>query len=425
MVVRKGAVVTLRIGRALMTDTDVSAMSHDGDLLSLSFNIMPSTLAEAKVRRQQILGLIDNDDEPVVPVTWDQDAEINGYYRPLSATVEPTEAYLTNRLMRANVALSRVANGYANPFVETYVVQRIATNSHGVTTSATALVAAVLSDAELIDFKTDGISSVEGDAVIAVADLDGNNTDSVKAFYGDDAQGYSLAYIDPSSYYSVGDCAIYDGTTDLPVMGRQVSQLTSDNWVMSNGHIQISPSGTDNQLTFKQYDNPWRTKTLRAGRIVSGSFTTYAAWGITGGSTPVILRNSPETVSIRVANGLSQPDFTFTLHRGSATLFITVDTPDSDTVAIGLEPNETGTAVTGGARTGNDVNGNRFGIFNRAAVTVSTTHCAVARSSAATQSVFGVGFIFGGALADPPWSPTAHLETLCSPPQWQQRIVAR
>lgn len=419
--------MSLRIGRFFSTTTDPSSIIQDGDLLSISFDIRPATLAQANAERQQILGIVDNEDEPVIPVTWDQDATIDGYYRPLSASVEPTEAFLLNRLMRASVSLERVKNGYANPAIETYVVSRTATNSHSIVSPSYRIAIS----------HPRGSASIQLDrTTLPNATLlrrhvgEYGEIDNYYDFTGGDFAGFSVAYSAPSEYYT-NDCRIRDANG--VITGSQMARLgAGGTWTISNGFVSASSTANDNELSVGGWDtgiSAYDPYLVRSGTISGSAFSASGSHSITGaGVAPVILKNSPELVSVRVFNGIGEPSFTFTLWRGSLVLIVTVDSPQAPafSTALGLGLSIAATNITGGARTtANNANGNRLAIFNRAAVTTSTTSFGVAATTPATRSVFGVAVQRDGSTAISPWTDSHLLQQFCAPPQWQQRVAAR
>ena len=80
--------MTLTIGRCGLdvTHDDVQSLDDTGTEVRISGWLKASSLADAKVLRQQLLGHVNNPDEPVVPVTWSTDSTLDGYYRVNSAS---------------------------------------------------------------------------------------------------------------------------------------------------------------------------------------------------------------------------------------------------------------------------------------------------------------------------------------------------
>ena len=167
---------TLTIGRFSMSDGP-SAIRHDGDFLELELQIdaaTTSTPAEAKVLRQQLLGMVDNPDESAFPLTFSDDSDLDGFYTVLSVQCEPFEMFLNNGTMGVSVSLRRVANGYQNPTIETTVVSRLATNSHGVLSTTAHAVAAAYRFDEIFLADLTGITSLIGSSQ-QIAMIDGTD----------------------------------------------------------------------------------------------------------------------------------------------------------------------------------------------------------------------------------------------------------
>lgn len=424
--------MTITVGRAVINNA-ASNVQQQGDLLAFDITIDNRTTAgqvsSGFAIRQQLLGMLNNDDEQVFPVTSSDDPTWDGYYRVSSVNVEPFPVFLSSGAMRASFSLQRVAGGYANPVIETYVVSSVTTNSHGVTAPTYGLLASYPSAFTGVDVDVTGLDENNTTFLtVSAASEDGTVTRSLDNFYAVTTErvGYSLSYVPPADYYGPGACQIIQSSvSDFALVGKQASALTAGNWTISNGLIRISPTGNTNEINVEGWDSPaWRGRIVRAGRISAGSFTASTTFQINGGSVPVILRNSPETVVIRVSNGYSQPYFTFTLFRGATVVLVHVE-GDDDVIGLGLSPTAAGTNVTGGVRTtATDANGNRFVLLRRGAVTTSTTHTAVVPSVGTRSSTYSIGWNIG-ATASLPYSEAAHLQQLVIPPQWQQRVSER
>ena len=423
--------MSLRIGRFFSATTDPSSIVQDGNLLSMSFDIRPGSIEAATLQRQQILGIIDNEDEPVIPVSWDLDSSLSGYYRPISASVEPTQAFLQNRLMRASVALERVKNGYANPAIETYVVSRVATNAHSVVASpnANALAISHPLDSTQVELDRTGLPSATNFRTLASVSGD------ILNYYGasgSDFEGYSIAYTPVDEYYRNACTIEYRGDENAVIVGRQFPELPVNTvWSLNNGIILVQPTGNFNEVEIGVWDavsSEFESFNIRAGVLGSGVFLASSQHSIAGASVaPVILRNSPEVCSIRLTNGATEPSFTITIWRGSVVAVITAETETAtNTVALGIAPAAAGTNITGGVRTtSNNAAGNRMVLLNRAAGTTSTSDTALRVTTATTRSVFGVALQKGGTGAPTAWTDANLLGQFCTLPQWQQRVAAR
>lgn len=411
--------MTTTIGRCVFTNAP-SFQSWDGDALSLGINILPTSLAEAKAMRLQMLGLMNNPDESVFPVTCSVDSDLDGFYTVTAVNVEPVDAYLQNNLMRCSLGLVRVANGYQNPVLETYVVSRLATNAHSVTSTTNHATAAV-SDFDDLIMDYSGLSGLLGtDEVI---DTSAGLSLTVKKFADTNVSGYYSQFAYPGTYYDYSGCKIEyssDGNTWYTVVGRHVPNGSA--WRISNGFIRFGTVATlpEDEVTIEVADaNQYR------GVGVTDIRGTYPLGGTEG---PFILRNSPEMVSVKV-HAFTGTYITYTVWSGGT--IVLVSFTSTDTTGFLLEastPDGTGTAVTGGIRkTNNDTNGNRMNLLSRSAVTATTASpWSITLTTPATSGVFSIGVNLGGAaVSSSHFSSEGQLGQLCTPPQWRRRIAAR
>lgn len=98
--------MTITIGRAVINDA-ASNVQQQGDLLSFDISITNRTTsgnpAIGQAIRQQLLGMMNNEDEDVFPLLSTDDPIWDGYYRVQSITVEPFPVFLASGAMRASV----------------------------------------------------------------------------------------------------------------------------------------------------------------------------------------------------------------------------------------------------------------------------------------------------------------------------------
>lgn len=407
---------TLTIGRFSMSDGP-SAIRHDGDFLELELQIdaaTTSTPAEAKVKRQQLLGMVDNPDESAFPVTFTDDTDLDGFYTVLSVQCEPFEMFLNNGTMLANVSLKRVANGYQNPTVETTVVSQLATNSHSVISTTDHAIGAVWRSAEGLLLDTTNIESVLAASSQAFTTVDGVAIE-VRPFADTNVSGTWSIFAKPSTHYDPPSCAIeYKvGSTWYEAVGRQIPNGVA--WRINNGltRVGVTAALPQTNITIEVADSSaW------SGREVAG------AGNIGGNAGPFIVRNSPELVSVKVA---TPSGFTvYTVWRGGTIVMMSQTQYIANANYLQVVTADGGTNVTGGIRaTSNDASGNRLVFLSRGAVTTTTaTPFKMAMSSAATSNVFGLGYNLG-ATGTGLFSEAGQLGQLCTPPQWRQRIAAR
>lgn len=406
--------MTTTIGRCSF-DNAPSFQSWDGDALSLGINILPASLELAKVMRQQMLGLMNNPDESAIPVTCTTDSDLDGFYAVSAVQVEPVEAYITNKLMRCSVGLVRVANGYQNPTIETTVVSQLATNSHGVLSTTDYAIAVAYrqpDEDDLVD--PTAMASLFLGTIDIVETIDGDA--SVLPLAATNVSGTWSRFGDPSLYYSAPACKIeYKvGSTWYEAVGRHVPNGVP--WRISNGTVRIGPTSF-----------PSTTVDIEVADSAAWVGTTLdltGTDGFGGVAGPFILRNSPDTVVVKVMSAYGK-FITFTVWRGGTIAMMAFTSSTATVFEIFSSPAVAATAITGGQRfTSADASGNILVLLGRGAVTVGATNLSIVNTGNATSFVFGAGWVRDTA--------TASIETyagmlgqLCTPPQWRSRIAAR
>jgi hypothetical protein len=364
--------VSFTIGRCSFTNAP-SAIRYSGDTVQINIDILPPTLAEAKVLRQQVLGLDDNADEAVVPVTWSDDSDLDGFYRVQSVDVEATQAYLVNKLMRCSITAERVGGGYALPRIDviTGTLERddsIHTSQGG---SAIAIAVPASSAATFQEAPysiADDLTSFPGSAHRPCADevtVDSIAWDSVwvreasSAGNGEIISHYSMWLPAPLFYFGACRVEVEVGGTWYGVMGRQIGLHRK--WRISNGIVRLTSADGSTPGTLEAWNGAaWISRNITHWSSAStGSEREYGVGGYEfeyDRQSPVqVVRNSPERVVVSCTAGPFDRIF-YAIQRGDR-MFTMVDHV-AGTNGIGLtSPDHT--AITengsgGGAYTGYD-----------------------------------------------------------------------
>jgi hypothetical protein len=349
--------MTLTIGRATGLRPE-KAVRFAGDGLDIRGTIIGANTAEMQARRQQILGLVDNDDELVVPVTFEADTNLDGYYRVRSARVEPL-GVIDSATARFDVSLERVA-GYRNPLIELiFTGVEIPGVASGFTTP-------------LIWPQT------WQQADTNQTPANSRTTETGVVWYGQNLAGPgSYAFnTPPANYYdaSVRLEGLY-GATWYPMTGTQGLSAAAS-LRLNNGLVRFTMTAGA-QLVLEVFTGgAWRTLSTNF-RLVQASNT------LTVPSQVRIVRNGPEQATIRVQ--LSRPLTTasaystvldVTLRRG----FVHVDmvaTLGQSTFSYEAVTNTASTQVSANTflrQTSNDVNGNRWIIGSKRSGTLDLTN---------------------------------------------------
>lgn len=408
--------MTMTIGRASgLRPTMASPVLSDR--VQISGTIVAANVAELRARRQQLIGLLDNPDEEVVPITWASDPTYDGFYRILSASVEhigPTDSPRA----RFAVAAERVG-GYANPVFEVVATNVTRTNGHGATG------AAVLYVPSTATYDIDGFSSIALQGPRSTAD-----GVTMQVLSTGDPNGRSYRFnVAPADYYRA-TCTVeveVDGVWQL-LVGTQAPRATR--FRISNGIVRLTSASSSTWAQFEAWNgSAWISQGIT---LIDGFGTTYSLGRWTpgaGGSLidlPVtVLRNSPEAVVVRQSSYSDQ--ITYSLLRGArhVTMPWAVSNNVTGATSVGIGMAASGVAGTDGggyvtANTGSSGVGLMFA--TAAADTVDTTNTRVRNTSGSLT-----GTLFAGctvAAGDTTLSTAANVFLqMMSGVNWRQRVV--
>lgn len=386
--------MTFTIGRASF-ECGPYGISHDGDRLSFGVNIDGATTTDpvvAKVIRQQMLGLVNNRDEPVVPVTWDGDSDFDGFYRPVAVKVDPFDTYLDAGLMVCTVDLERVGGGYAFPSLELFTGAITRTNSHALTGDALTAVVPDVSNAI-----RDSSAWLNNTATRACADS-AAGVSEVRIFSAEPTLTpfvYSY-WLQPSLHY-FGACRVevLVGGSWYELSGRQ-NWYQQGAWRISNGVVRLTSGEPGTIEVFN--GTAWESANIRHVDAAVGALGAHIGLSYASGQSPLlIIRNSPERVTVRCAAGTYAVDYS--IQRGA--MHVEFSSPIK--IGIGYATTTACTAVTGGIRTtSNDASGNRLVFAIAQTNTVDTTNGRVYQSlggSNLTTGMIGVALDGSGATS--------------------------
>lgn len=401
--------MTFTIGRLGPLAEGPYAIQHNGDQLGFKFDLHPATFAEAQAQRAQILGYANNDDEPVIPITWTGDDHLDGFYRVRAVTAQPIEAYTETNLVTCSVAAQRVTGGWSNPLVETNAIAKSITDGWSLSTDlgigdAYTVPALVTTQDE---YYFDAALFTRENTAYATADGD------IWAIYNGDAAGYDLEAIgtlaDPSEWYRGRPLLEVDTTGSggwATVVGRQLPDAANyaGRWRLSNGLIRVSAvSGTAGRLTLEAFDgtSTWDT-VATVSRWVGGNDVGFATSNLSAGAewvSPQVLRNSVDAIVLRFS-GVQGTSLTFALRPGIPGVTIYSDSAPRQ-VRHTSEPQaassytratigaSSGTEVQAIYRSTNDANGNRWVWASPSStVTADTTNGRLDTGTSAGQPLF-------------------------------------
>ncbi len=382
-----------RVGMTTPTLNDPTSLNLDGDQIAMSGLMQSTSVAQAIVLRDQIRGLANNVDEPVVPILFPSGYETyEGLYRIDTASASVPAGDGARGIVRWQLTATRVGS-YQAPFVESRVVVAVLSNAHGVTaTNARGEVGAP--GVNLTEYSpqsgslglstTDIITGADGAVFVASYDPSAmtNGTGVVR---------YTTTL--PVWYY--GGCRI-TAAGDI-VVGRQcVDSPTS--WSMTNGLVRISASSTVGYFDIEWYDgSQWDTvKTFVMTELV-------AAVDCSGFHHLTILRNGPEACTIRLGvnnGGGYTATADVTIRRGSRWVLVTITDVIQRKWGVKRGAVEAATALTGGIRaTSNDAAGNRYLLAIPVATTNDLVNGKVNPTNVAYRTLVGIGCEVAGSSA--------------------------
>lgn len=388
------------IGRCALTE-DPYNIKWEGDQWSFEIDIVGVAQAgtvvdDYKAKVQQLRGLMDNPDEDVFPVTWSEDATVDGFYRDIRVQITPFSVYLATGAGTATVSMTRVV-GAAAALFEATATAVVMTNSFGVPVSSpNGLVALPYTDLQEAspptNIVTGGVHNTWATSTSFTADsgLVRCNTSGLS--------GGTVArwrwYTPPAFYYNAS-CKVEQsfGGTYYPLHGSQ-ALVASNAWRISNGLVRVSLSATT--IDVSHYDgSAWDTaKSWSLGVGGSPSMTVAPVMRVT--------KNTAHCVSVKVAvglsSGVSSTTLEMTLRRGMR--MVSFSLISNITTEWSVESGEASTALTGGFRTtSTDAAGNRAVVASPSGQTNTLAAGELKLTTAATTFRFGIGSDVGATGA--------------------------
>jgi len=407
-----------RVGFAAPTLNDPTSMTLDGEDVTFTGVQRSTSAAQAVVLRDQIRGLNDNVDEPVVPVFF-SDAALDSYeglYRIVSASASVAAGDVSSWVVRWTIRATR-SQSYQQPFVESRCVFPVITNSHGITT-ATALCTV----------------GTPGAAVTEVSYSDG--TISLFTFYTSEDGSVMVADAVPGSW--TGDTGVFRWATSLPtwyyggsrikvngdiVVGRQCVD-TPTSWSIENGLVKVAASSSAGFFDVSHYDG----SQYDTAKTFVLDERTAASIPATGFHHVSVLRNGPEACTLRLGvqnNGGYAVNCDVTIRRGSRWVELVVT---SGPLKWGIRRGtaEAATSITGGIRaTSNDASGNRYVLSMPNAFTSDLVAGLIYPTSASSRMFLGIGCEVAGTSAVSPSTALAQVYRFIGQTYEVARVVGR
>jgi hypothetical protein len=390
---------------------------RSGDRVTVTGWILAANATELRWVREQILGLANNDDEEVVPVTWDVDTTVDGYYSVRSVSVAPI-GIEGGAKARFAVDLDRVP-GYSFPRIEVSSAAITRTNGHGLVGEALAI-----TYPNLLNMVTDGATvppvTIGGSYIRTSADSTTTNIVIQPAV--PPAVPFTWGYFQPPANYPVGRCRIEIniGGTWYEWVGTQVP--ITDQWRISNGIVRLSSGDGATPGSIEVWDPVslvWQGRDIRHTSSTGTLTVPIGGQGTTDRGPVRVLRNSVEKVVVRCGS-----NFTYSVARGA----MHVEYVQGGVGGIGLDTAHAAasTSITGGLhQTGSDANGNRI-VFGAATGSIGRdlANGRLWVTSATTPQALMVGVNLNGAAGAGADSPTFLIGQFIAVAPLEERIVA-
>lgn len=393
-----------RFGKPI-TVPEPEVWDQKGGTITVSGKVFVSPNTDAVRLRDQLLGYLDNPDEPIVPVIMDSEPRLTGYYRVVDVAVPTDQKALSVGALTYSVTLEPVA-GFAQPYLESVISGALLTNVVGAVAADGYQFHVVPSVAMEYFREPQPLVYTRGSAD---GDLSLFTTNG--AGLGQVAAPASFA-LTPANFY-IGACTIEQGSPLQPVVGMMLAQPDLVNWRLSNGLVRVTPNGTAGKLDISHWDwaNAWSTpKTYQiTGTTLAGAL--YNPRSLT------IARNSVEECVIRLGCASSVQGIAFgrinldiSLRRGDRLARIYLTSDRADQWQVKRDTTEAATAITYGAvtlggirATNNDGDINRYVLLSyQAAVTSDLVNGKLTQNALSTTMDIGIGLESGGASASAP-----------------------
>lgn len=393
--------MTVTIGRAgtEVNLDDPSEVRVSGDAISLAGDTYPGSVAAMRALVDQLCGLTGNPDETVIPFTWSEDSNLDGFVRPAAVAAEYVAVSPSTGYVRWGADLERVAR---QGVFEVRQVAQVITNSHSITAGSYTLGSYAVS-CGLPCTAGDLVASSYGGIGATVTTASGTLARATVGGAGGGGDGLGatnwLQYVSAPSTHYAGACGVeatYDsGSTWRTVTGRDLpSGLAATSVRITNGLVRVSWTATRLQVAY--YDgSQWDTAVdYKVGSSSSGSITAWSAV-----SRVAILRNSPEQVSVRLWVTVSTFGGTIdlTVQRGRPFVQATWSRQPTGLSAfhgVGFASTTACTDDTWGVkRTSADGDGNKPAIWTPQAVSRDTTNGELEGSTGATLADLPTFFI--------------------------------
>lgn len=370
-----------RVGSALDVDAP-QVLGVSGDRMKVGGWLEAGSLADAKVLRDQVLGLWGDRDEPIKPVTYASDTTLNGFYEVLGVQVDDVLGQSETVGGRKWSADLRRVPGWQAPLIESKLVGALRSNSHSIVTGSSVPFLAVPSACG-DGFNPGGTGSLTmGSRTSATGGL--HFAYGANSLLYDTIAGYYLA---PGDFYDGSpliEVSTDSGSTWRAVSGR-LMRNTPDAVRISNGLIRFTMTTAGALFTKCEVYNGSAWEDVEDGGSPAVDVTPYLTYaGATHTAFPsakqsiVVEQAHSAVATVKLTWNLATPaavDVYLTLRRGDRMgRFVVMSQDGVLSTKWGMQWARdllvTTASLTGGSRlSGNDANGNRWVMATPAAFT--------------------------------------------------------
>lgn len=416
--------MSLTVGRAILDDPDTVRFAGQSVQLSGLFAASEATealnVAEYLAVREQLTGMVNNPDMDVWPVSWTEDATIDGFYRVVRTDVTPYPVALATGVAQYSVELERPI-GLVSPLCENITNSITMTNDHAVVgdTSTICSVWAV---------PTEALSVVSPTVATGLPAAGSRVTEdgALKLYRTTQASSSGVWTVAPADFWesSARVEAMLSGSTFYPMVGRSFG-ATASNWRLNNALVRLTPTVVSGAVFGIEFYNGTSWSTVQDVRINSRSpstptYTRNATIDTIVGVS--VLRNSPEACSLRITAKASAPtgsnaDQVLRATNGHATIDLTLRRGEplvrmsvtfeglAGFVSISAGPaSGSQTSLTGGVRHDSTLNSGRVVVatpnsFTGTTVGVASSLPGLANTSSRSTNLFGIGYEIAGSSA--------------------------
>lgn len=376
------------------------------DTLSLSFTTgdQCTSRAAALMLLDQFRGLSDRDGE-ILPVTFGDTPELDGYYRLRRPSVSTTGASFESGVFDASCELERIRSS-AQVMQEMRLLGAGRTNAHTFTTVRRGWYSPGV-NAYGVD---DGTGSVNAPTRQYRSGSDGSMLvvvdNSAGTLFLSNTSAVARWFVAPDDHYK-GGCSVSRavGGTYYRIVGEQIPAGNTGLWAIGNTLVSVIGSSTAGKAEWAMlWHDGTAFESFKTFRMTTDSSWTEFGYGPVGMR---VVRNRVDLAHIRVYYGALGKAALFSLdvvvRRGArhAEFKWTALGGEIGVQAawgVKLTSAEAGSTFTSGVRaTSADASGNSVWMSSPVAVTADTTNGRLRSTSSVTSWSFGIGAQMAGA----------------------------